>query len=571
MNRRQLPINNTNATHIGRPVKRRGLGAVAVAVSMGLGLAACSPVVGGQSGRQSGNEPEPPTVALVNEMPPQQAVTVEGLQGQRVIHSTGSAARWANIPANRAFNQLVSDVVAAQLQAQAATRDATYSPEVYGIDAGLGLDARGCVEGTSFAEAQEILSNPELSPTADGDVLSVTCDAVLAKGDAFAQRLRFVRGNSEGVTSDTVETIYTNLETGEAARESDLLSDEGTSAFYGALGAQINKKIGMDADVAVPAATPELVDKLRASISNVAFAADNTATVRLDPAFESDYLDALADSLEPQSDDLINDEGADQEPVEPADPIEMPEPEALYVRIPPELIDEYFTPLGASISEAVSANEDFAGLPAEQPGKRFVECSLVPCVAITFDDGPGGYTPGVVDDLAAADATATFFMLGQNVEAMPDIAKMVADAGHEVANHSWSHPQLTALSSEDVAWQINSTNDAIESATGIRPTILRPPYGAWNDAVLAAANMPEILWSIDTNDWQKPGDAALISQVVDGSYPGAIVLMHDIHETTTRTVSSMFTPLQQRGFTLVTVEQLYNGGPTEVAVYYGLD
>ncbi len=545
-------------------LRSRAIGLSALTAVASLALAGCSPVSGGQSGSASGGgKTPPPTVRLVDSAPQLEAVTVDNLQGQRILHSSGSAARWAYVPNNDNFNRLVSEVVMTQLEAQAQTRGVNYSPEAHGT--GAGLTERGCVSGSTFLPGEDILNNSALSPTGEGEVLSITCDPVLSAGDVFAERIRFVKGSAGTPSSDTATTIYTNMKSGQAAIETDLISDGGVSALFADLGHQLAESAALPGTTE-PAATEELLEQLRASIKGVAFGTDSTVTLTVSSNFEQAYLEALAATIVPQSADS-EDSSVD---VAPQEELVLPQARTLYVQVPKELTETYLTDLGQSVSAAISDQTEWAGIAAQKPGERFVECSLIPCVALTFDDGPGSYTPQLLADLAGADSAATFYLLGQNVAAMPDIAKQIADSGNEIGNHSWSHPQLTVLSADEVASQINNTNDIILEASGTAATTYRPPYGAWNESVLTTANMPAILWSIDTNDWQKPGEASLLTQVIDGSYPGAIVLMHDIHAETVQAVPKMLNPLRERGFTLVTIDQLYSGGPDEPLVYYGL-
>ncbi|GAB6989862.1 polysaccharide deacetylase family protein [Paenibacillus pini] len=127
-------------------------------------------------------------------------------------------------------------------------------------------------------------------------------------------------------------------------------------------------------------------------------------------------------------------------------------------------------------------------------------------VALTFDDGPHPkVTPRVLRTLKEFNIKATFFMLGVQVEYYPDVAKKVAEAGHEIGNHSKSHPNLAKMSMSEIRKQIIKSSDQIEAATGEKPTLFRPPYGAINDAIKKITKeqkTPIILWSVDSLDWK---------------------------------------------------------------------
>ncbi|MFI0451119.1 polysaccharide deacetylase family protein [Actinomadura sp. 6N118] len=181
------------------------------------------------------------------------------------------------------------------------------------------------------------------------------------------------------------------------------------------------------------------------------------------------------------------------------------------------------------------------------------------CVALTFDDGPGEYTARLLDGLKAAGAYATFFMLGQNIMGNEALLKRMVQEGHEVANHSWSHPQMTKLSSGAVRWEVQRTNDAIQAASGVRPTMFRPPYGATDARVGRAVAMPQILWSVDSLDWQHRSVSTNIRIGTSEPKTGGIVLFHDIHKASVDAIPHVLSGLKRRGFTFVTVSQLFQG------------
>ncbi|MFG2005814.1 polysaccharide deacetylase family protein [Spirillospora sp. NPDC048911] len=188
-----------------------------------------------------------------------------------------------------------------------------------------------------------------------------------------------------------------------------------------------------------------------------------------------------------------------------------------------------------------------------------VDCMKAKCVALTFDDGPGEYTARLLDDLKKAGAHATFFMLGQNIKGNEALLKRMVQEGHEVANHSWSHPQLTGLSSSAVRSEVQRTNQAIQAASGVRPTMFRPPYGATNGRVGRAVAMPQIMWSVDTLDWQHHSVSTNIRIGTREPQAGGIVLYHDIHEASVEAIPQVLSGLKRRGFTFVTVSEIFRG------------
>lgn len=180
-------------------------------------------------------------------------------------------------------------------------------------------------------------------------------------------------------------------------------------------------------------------------------------------------------------------------------------------------------------------------------------------IALTFDDGPGPHTAHLLDILDQYGAKATFFLIGSKVSGQASIVRSIQARGHQLGNHSWSHPELPKLPVDQIASEIDRTNEAIRQATGITPAILRPPYGAVNGAVLEQLRlrgMSSILWSVDTRDWADRNSDIVCSRAVAGARPGAIILMHDIHQTSVGAVPCILSALKQQGYSFVTVQGL---------------
>lgn len=183
--------------------------------------------------------------------------------------------------------------------------------------------------------------------------------------------------------------------------------------------------------------------------------------------------------------------------------------------------------------------------------------SVESCVALTFDDGPAAeLTGGLLDTLAAEGAPAPFFVLGQSVNDHPDVARRIVDDGHEIANHTWSHRDLATLEEGAIIDEIETTNAAIEEATGVRPTYLRPPYGSYSEVVQGATDQPIVTWDVDSADWQSRDSGAVVEAVLGSASPGSIVLMHDIHASTVDAVPAIIDGLRAEGYTLVTVDTI---------------
>jgi peptidoglycan/xylan/chitin deacetylase (PgdA/CDA1 family) len=184
-----------------------------------------------------------------------------------------------------------------------------------------------------------------------------------------------------------------------------------------------------------------------------------------------------------------------------------------------------------------------------------------PVIALTFDDGPNAtLTPKLLDLLAARHLKATFFVVGQNAADHPDILKRAVREGHEIGNHSWSHPNLGKMSDEAVRRELQKTEDTIVAAIGKKPTLMRPPYGSitarqkkW---IHEEFGYRIILWDVDPLDWKRPGPSVVTARILKETKAGSIVLSHDIHPPTIEAMPATFDQLMKKGFKSVTVTEL---------------
>lgn len=184
-----------------------------------------------------------------------------------------------------------------------------------------------------------------------------------------------------------------------------------------------------------------------------------------------------------------------------------------------------------------------------------------PFIAMTFDDGPQKkLTPKLLDLLAEHHIKATFFVIGQNAAEYSDIVARAAREGHEIGNHSWSHPNLGKMSDESVRRQLRQTDDAIKQATGKRPTLMRPPYGSLSSRqkqwIHDEFGYRIVLWDVDPLDWKRPGPSVVCKRIVRETRPGSIVLSHDIHPGTIEAMHDILNQLEAKGFKFVTVSEL---------------
>ncbi len=188
-------------------------------------------------------------------------------------------------------------------------------------------------------------------------------------------------------------------------------------------------------------------------------------------------------------------------------------------------------------------------------------------IALTFDDGPHPtLTPRILEILAKYNVPATFFMVGQNVLNYPDAARAVIEAGHEVGNHTFSHPHIANLSEKAIFDEIGNCEDALEELCEYRPHLLRTPQGALTPSLercLLDDDYILVLWSLDTRDWDNKSTAVVVRAVLENIKAGDIILMHDFigHNSKTPEALEKIIPiLLSQGYEFVTVSALLGVG-----------
>lgn len=184
-------------------------------------------------------------------------------------------------------------------------------------------------------------------------------------------------------------------------------------------------------------------------------------------------------------------------------------------------------------------------------------------IALTFDDGPHRkYTPEILDVLAKYDARATFFVVGENAEKNPNLISRMSEEGHELANHTYTHPLRSSV--PNLLKEIRQTNETIYGISGISPTLFRPVEGQYTDALIDAVvkeGYKVVMWSwhMDTLDWKNPGVAKIVNIVLKGTKPGNVVLFHDgggNREQTVLAMKKILPELEKQGYKFVTISEL---------------
>ena len=182
-----------------------------------------------------------------------------------------------------------------------------------------------------------------------------------------------------------------------------------------------------------------------------------------------------------------------------------------------------------------------------------------PMVAFLINVAWGNeYIPTILESLEKHETKATFFLDGSWVKKNPDVAKKIMDAGHEIGNHAYSHPDLKQRSMEETRQEIAKTNKVIEETLGIQTKWFAPPSGSFNETTIQVANklkMRTILWTVDTVDWKNPAASEMVNRVVSKVDNGAMVLMHPT-KPVAEGMDKMITKIKGKGYKLGTVSEL---------------
>ena len=203
-------------------------------------------------------------------------------------------------------------------------------------------------------------------------------------------------------------------------------------------------------------------------------------------------------------------------------------------------------------SAKATAFEDFstdtiAGIPVEEP----------PSIALTFDDGPNArYTPILLDGLKKRNIRASFFLIGENIEGNEDILLQMRKDGHLIGNHTWDHVQLDKIPAEKARLEIEKTNNRIYEASGIYPSYVRPPFGAWIKDMELSVTMLPVFWDVDTLDWQSKNIDSILSIAQKQVHDGSIILMHDGYQTSVDAALKIADLFTEKGYVFVTADQL---------------
>lgn len=205
----------------------------------------------------------------------------------------------------------------------------------------------------------------------------------------------------------------------------------------------------------------------------------------------------------------------------------------------------------------IIAARGFFGVSAADAKDRVVVSSEDKLLALTFDDGPSpDYTKLLLDGLKERNVKASFFLMGENIPGNEELVRQMAEDGHLIGSHGYSHVDFTRQPQQAVCESIGKTNDLIEEITGKRPEYVRPPYGNWTEELSDRVEMTPVFWNLDSLDWKYQNTAQIVKKVLkkDGNY--SVVLMHDIFPTSVEATLQIVDVLHSEGYTFVTVDEL---------------
>lgn len=178
-------------------------------------------------------------------------------------------------------------------------------------------------------------------------------------------------------------------------------------------------------------------------------------------------------------------------------------------------------------------------------------------IAITFDDGPHPYyTEQLLDGLKERGAKASFFVMGKQAEAYPELILRMHEEGHLVGNHTYSHIQLGKNNRETFKVELVRTNELLLDITGEEPQYVRPPYGSWDKSFETELMMIPVLWTIDPMDWCSSDVKGIVGEVTKKAEENAVILMHDEYKSSVTAALEIVDILQKQGYEFVTVDEI---------------
>lgn len=430
------------------------------------------------------------------------------------------AARFAYVPGSNEFNTWIN----AKLWKEIQSTNVAYKPQAQAPGAGFG--DRGCIQGSSTWPAAEILARPATGPLGASGIAMV-CDVRATYGNQIEIAIRTVAGSPAGVSRDETDVRIVNTITGDVLNPAERWSDASSAALWDSVVTLLKRDSGTPSpnNSEVPSETQLTLVKKALNGARALLGGDLLVTIPAgltSPQLAEHGIAATTGNTD----------------------VTVSAPTAR-----------------SWMGTALRSVQDDGGTPflgIHRPMSDVaIDCTLVPCVALTYDDGPTIYSAALLDTLKSQRVNATFFLIGINVNKMPDIVARSAREGNELGTHTMDHRDLTKLSVADARAQLISGADAISKITGNPVKLFRAPYGAVNQNIINAAGLPAINWNVDPNDWVGPGQPALLARTIPVARADSIILMHEIKNDSVQVAKSIIQGLRDRGFEPVTISQLF--------------
>ena len=195
--------------------------------------------------------------------------------------------------------------------------------------------------------------------------------------------------------------------------------------------------------------------------------------------------------------------------------------------------------------------------PVQNLAAQTADDSPRPRVALTFDDGPHPvYTKRLLDGLQSRGIRATFFVVGENISGSEDLIRRMADEGHVIGNHTYSHIKLSGITDAEACGEVQKTDALVRALTGSGTEFIRPPFGSWKKTLECELEMIPVLWDVDPLDWTTKNTGVIVQRVLEDVEPGDIILLHDFYGSSVDAALEIADQLLAQGYELVTVDEL---------------
>lgn len=198
-----------------------------------------------------------------------------------------------------------------------------------------------------------------------------------------------------------------------------------------------------------------------------------------------------------------------------------------------------------------------AAPPVQNLAAQRTDDSPRPRVALTFDDGPHPvYTKRLLDGLQSRGIRATFFVVGENISGSEELIRRMADEGHVIGNHTYSHIKLSVITDAEACGEVQKTDALVRALTGSGTEFIRPPFGSWKKTLECELEMIPVLWDVDPLDWTTKNTGVIVQRVLEDVEPGDIILLHDFYGSSVDAALEIADQLLAQGYELVTVDEL---------------